>query len=161
MSKAQFSCEHCTKVICKLFYYAILCLHMYFLDKEHMLKFNIFAIQLILLSVPSIRSFQCNTSFLLLKYDFLCCSVEEIKAVLWYMQKNLASFRWWELGEIFFVLILVFEFLAGKLEETKNLSSRDILQVCCDGCDVWVHVECTDISSNALKVIFIFSFFLI
>ncbi|XP_049351014.1 histone-lysine N-methyltransferase ATX4 isoform X2 [Solanum verrucosum] len=23
--------------------------------------------------------------------------------------------------------------------------------VCCDGCDVWVHVECTDISSNALK----------
>lgn len=43
------------------------------------------------------------------------------------MQKNLASFRWWELGEIFFVLILVFEFLAGKLEETKNLSSRDIL----------------------------------
>lgn len=82
-------------------------------------------------------------------------TVMEIKTVLWCMQEDLASFRRWEMGEIM-VPYLVFLFmilLTGFLNFFAGLISY---QVCCDGCNVWVHAECAKISSKLFKVCLVF-----
>lgn len=82
-------------------------------------------------------------------------TVTKIWAILWHLQEDLAPFRWRELGEIIrkSKLGLLFVLFFSLFRDCWTLTLW--IQVCCDGCNVWVHAECDNISSKLFKVIII------
>jgi hypothetical protein len=78
-------------------------------------------------------------------------AVIAVETILWHMQENLAPHRWWELGkgleEYMLWLYILLNILGTDLKGT-------LFQVCCDECQIWVHVEC-DLTCNNMEVIFL------
>jgi hypothetical protein len=77
-----------------------------------------------------------------------------IKAVLWHMQEDLAPHRWWKLGKsleesLSLSLSLRFCYNFNVLVNTLDTDLQAVsCQVCCDECQLWVHVECDQMCSN-------------
>jgi len=96
----------------------------------------------------------------LLKFDYFywgsVTTVNEIQTILWHLQKDLAPFRWGKLGEIVYFLDVSIRFYLFILQKLYFwdlvVFGANFWQVCCDGCNVWVHAECDKISSELLKV---------
>jgi hypothetical protein len=62
------------------------------------------------------------------------------------MQENLAPHRWWKLGKsleiyVFRRCYILHVLLICPWVKAHNLQHPS-LQVCCDECQIWVHVEC-------------------
>jgi hypothetical protein len=76
-------------------------------------------------------------------------AVIAVETILWHMQENLAPHRWWKLGksleEYMLWLYILLNILGTDLKGT-------LCQVCCDECQIWVHVEC-DLTCNNVEVI--------
>ena len=93
--------------------------------------------------------------------NFIISAAIAVKAVLWHMQENLAPHRWWKLGKsleiyVFRRCYILHVLLICPWVKAHNLQHPS-LQVCCDECQIWVHVEC-DLTCINMEVICFFCF---